>query len=183
MASGGARNRSGPQPSESSLTSAKRGLAFRTLDSAGYSGKVPEFPLTPLVLFDEYYDGEGKSREKVKERDEGATLGFREREAAIWATVWTYPQAIAWAEEPWRHETIAEFCRLKATIEFEPGSNASLVGQMHRYRDQIGLSPAGLKENGWKIGVPSPAEDRPVKSAPRRSSSKARLKVVSGGGG
>lgn len=181
MSSGGARNRSGPQPSESSLTSAKRGLQFRTLDADGYSGEAPEFPLTPIVQFMDYYDDEGK---KAKSRDEGATLGFREREAAIWETVWTYPQAIAWAEEPWRHETIAEFCRLKATIEFEPGSNAALVGQMHRYRDQIGLSPAGLKENGWKIGVPAAAESAPaVKAAPRRSSSKARLKVVSGGGG
>lgn len=162
MASGGARNRSGPQPSESSLTSAKRGLAFRTLDAQGYSGKVPEFPLPPATTDDE--------------------LGSRE--LAIWETLWAYPQAIAWAEEPWRHETVAEFCRLKATIEFEPGSNAALVGQMHRYRDQIGLSPAGLKENGWKIGAAAPADSAPAaKSAPRRSSSKARLKVVSGGGG
>lgn len=164
MASGGARNRSGPQPSESSLTSAKRGLSFRMLDAEGYSGAVPEFPLTPSTTDD--------------------LIGARE--ASIWATVWTYPQAIAWAEEPWRHETIAEFCRLKATIEFEPGSNAALVGQMHRYRDQIGLSPAGLKENGWKIGAPAVAESASVnaQAAPRRkSSSKARLKVVSGGGG
>lgn len=162
MASGGARNRSGPQPSESSLTSAKRGLAFRTLDARGYSGKVPVFPLPPATTDDE--------------------LGSRE--LAIWETLWAYPQAIVWAEEPWRHETVAEFCRLKATIEFEPGSNAALVGQMHRYRDQIGLSPAGLKENGWKIGALAPVDSAPaVKSAPRRSSSKARLKVVSGGGG
>ena len=61
---------------------------------------------------------------------------------------------------------------------------AALVAQTHRYRDQIGLSPAGLKENGWKIGALAPADSAPaVKAAPRRSSSKARLKVVSGGGG
>lgn len=162
MTSGGARNRSGPQPLESSLTSAKRGLAFRTLDAAGYAGKVPAFPLPAST-----------SEEMI-----GA------REVGIWATLWEYPQAFAWAEEPWRHETIAEFCRLKATIEVEPGSNAALVGQMHRYRDQIGLSPAGLKENGWKIGAPAATEGAPAKkAAPRRSSSKARLKVVPGGGG
>ena len=89
MASGGARNRSGPQPSESSLTSAKRGLAFRTLDAAGYSGVVPEFPLP------------------ASESDDSVS----DRERRIWETLWTYPQAIVWAEEPWRQETLAEFCR------------------------------------------------------------------------
>ena len=161
MASGGARNRSGPQPQESSLTSAKRGLSFRTLDAAGYSGKVPEFPLPPSTSDDLIAD----------------------REVQVWETLWSYPQAIVWAEEPWRHETIAEFCRLKAIVELSPDANAALVAQTHRYKDQIGLSPAGLKENGWKIGAPAPAEDRPAKAPPRRSSSKARLKVVSGGGG
>lgn len=162
MASGGARNRSGPQPSESSLTSSKRGLAFRTLDAAGYSGDVPEFPLPPSATED--------------------LVSVRERR--IWETLWTYPQAIVWAEEPWRQETLAEFCRLKAVVELSPAANAALVAQTHRYKDQLGLSPAGLKENGWKIGAPAPVESAPAaKAAPRRSSSKARLKVVSGGGG
>ena len=162
MASGGARNRSGPQPQESSLTSAKRGLAFRTLDAAGYSGEVPEFPLP------------------ASESDDSVS----DRERRIWETLWTYPQAIVWAEEPWRQETLAEFCRLKAIVELSPAANAALVAQTHRYRDQIGLSPAGLKENGWKIGAAAPADSAPAtKAAPRRSSSKARLKVVSGGGG
>lgn len=161
MASGGARNRSGPQASDASLTSAKRGLSFRTLDAAGYSGRVPEFPLPAS-------------------EDDG---DIGPREVAIWETLWTYPQALVWAEEPWRHETVAEFCRLKAIVEFSPGSNAALVAQTHRFKDQIGLSPAGLKENGWKIGVAAPAEDAQVVKSPRRSSSKARLKVVSGGSG
>lgn len=160
MASGGARNRSGPQPTDSSLTSAKRGLAFRTLDAAGYSGKVPEFPL-PASTSDELIGS---------------------REVAVWETLWTYPQALVWAEEAWRQETLAEFCRLKAIVELSPDANAALVAQTHRYKDQLGLSPAGLKENGWKIGAPAAMEDAPRKAAPRRSSSKARLKVVSGGG-
>ena len=161
MASGGARNRSGPQPQESSLTSAKRGLSFRTLDAAGYSGKVPEFPLPPS--------------------SSGALIA--DREVQLWETLWSYPQAIVWAEEPWRQETVAEFCRLKAIVELAPDANAALVAQTHRYKDQIGLSPAGLKENGWRIGAPAPAENQSVSKPVRRSSSKARLKVVSGGGG
>ena len=163
MASGGARNRSGPAPSDSSLTSARRGIEFRTLDALGYVGVVPDFPLPPAA----------------------AAEALAEREAEIWERVWSYPQAIAWAEEPWRHETVAEFCRLKAIIELAPDANAALVSQMHRYRDQIGLSPAGLKENGWKIGEKPASEAAPYETAApsaRRTSSKARLKVVPGGG-
>lgn len=160
MASGGARNRSGPQPVESSLKSAQRGLAFRTLDASGYSGAVPSFPL-PASASDDLI---------------GA------REVAVWETLWTYPQAFVWAEEPWRQETLAEFCRLKAIVELSPDSNAALVAQTHRYKDQLGLSPAGLKENGWKIGQVAPVEAEGAPKVPRRSSSKARLKVVSGGG-
>lgn len=146
---------------ESSLKSAQRGLAFRTLDAAGYSGEVPRFPL-PASASDD-------------------AIGARE--VAVWETLWSYPQAAVWAEEPWRQETLAEFCRLKAIVELSPDSNAALVAQTHRYKDQLGLSPAGLKENGWKIGAPVVVEDASVKhSPPRRSSSKARLKVVSGGG-
>lgn len=160
MASGGARNRSGPRPDESSLKSAQRGLSFRTLDAAGYSGTIPHFPLPASALDD--------------------TIGARE--VAVWETLWTYPQAAVWAEEPWRQETLAEFCRLKAIVELSPDSNAALVAQTHRFKDQLGLSPAGLKENGWKIGTPAPVEAEGAAKPARRSSSKARLKVVSGGG-
>jgi hypothetical protein len=45
--------------------------------------------------------------------------------------------------------------------------SAALLGQIHRFGDQIGLTPAGLKENGWKIAEPTPAEpaDEPSEGA------------------
>jgi hypothetical protein len=42
---------------------------------------------------------------------------------------------------------------LKTVVEFAPSASAALVGQLHRYRDQIGLTPAGMKENGWAIAA------------------------------
>jgi hypothetical protein len=42
------------------------------------------------------------------------------------------------------------------------GSEATAAdkGSIHRFADQIGMTPAGLKENGWKIAdAPTPAAD------------------------
>lgn len=154
MSSGGARNRSGPSVDPGSGRSDRRGLSFVALPSEGFGGEPPEFPLPDASA----------------------------RELAIWADAWTTPQACAWIGEPWRWQTVAEYARFKAQCESEP--NASLIGQLHRYRDQIGLSPAGLKENGWQIARDETAARRePEPDEPRKSSSRDRMKVVKGSGG
>lgn len=135
MARGGARNRSGPAPDPTSGRSDRRGLRLTALDADGYSGEAPEWPLAASSI-----DG---------------VIG--EAELAAWAQSWRTPQAIAWAEEPWRWPIIAEYCRVKAVVEVTPHASAALVSQLHRYRDQIGLTPAGLRENGWQIAPPAPA--------------------------
>lgn len=147
MAKGGARNRSGPPADPSSARSEARGYTLTALPNQGYDGEVPEFPLPRIVRFNDFYE-DGKKR---RESDGGATEQFRERELDVWAEQWRTPQACAWSLESWRWPTIAEFCRLKTIVELEPDGNASLVAHLHRFRDQIGLTPAGLKENGWAI--------------------------------
>lgn len=127
---GGARNRSGPAPDPSSGRSERRGLSFQALPNEGYRGNVPDWPL-------------GGGPEQVVDREQ-----------AVWAEVWQTPQAAAWAIEAWRWPIIAEYCRLKAIVEADPAASAALVAQLHRYRDQIGLTPAGLRENGWAIAQP-----------------------------
>lgn len=167
MARGGARNRSGPQPNPESERSIKRGFSVTALPNEGFQGEVPEFPLPSP-------DAEGME-----------SLGLRE--LAIWAEAWTTPQACAWSLEPWRWSIIAEYCRLKAIVEFNPGSNAALVTQIHRYRDQIGLTPAGLRENGWAIAVDQVAQkEREIgedEAATKKAAggSRNRLAVVAGG--
>lgn len=153
MPSGGARNRSGPQADPTSGRSDRRGYTLTALPSEGFTGIVPEFPLEPIVMFAEYFDGSGKDRTKIKERDEAETESFREREAHVWAEAWTTPQACAWSMESWRWPIVGEYCRLKTVVEFDPSASAALVGQLHRYRDQLGLTPAGLKDNGWAIAA------------------------------
>lgn len=147
MTHGGSRAGSGPAPDPNSDRSEARGLDFSKLPAAGYSTPAPGFPLDPIVLFSEHFE-EGK---KVREVDPGGSESFHDRELVVWAEAWRTPQAAAWALESWRWPIVAEYCRLKVSVELDPSSNAALVGQLHRYREQIGLTPAGLIRNGWQI--------------------------------
>lgn len=181
MASGGSRNNSGPPADPNSLRSAKKNFTLTALPSEGYGGEVPEFPLPRIVRFNDFYE-DGKKR---RESDGGATDAFRERELDIWAESWTTPQACAWSLESWRWPTIAEFCRLKAVVELEPDANAALVAQMHRFRDQIGLTPAGLRENGWAIAanqVGAKRAENEQRAPVKRTSARDRMQVVDGSG-
>src|SRR5690242_18980502 len=126
MARGGARNRSGPAPSEKSGRSDRRGHSLTALPAQGYDGPIPEFPLP----------------------------GASDREVEVWEQAWRTPQACAWSmpSEAWRSSTVALWVRTKVRCE-DPDAVASLLGQLHRFADQIGMTTAGLAEMGWKVAV------------------------------
>jgi len=157
MARGGARNRSGPPPAEDSERSDRRGYRLTALPAEGYRGEIPEFPLP----------------------------GASERELEVWAQAWRTPQACAWAmpSEAWRQRTVALWVRTSVRCE-EPDAPASLLGQVHRFADQIGMTTAGLAEMGWKVAADELGERAAEKEsgeAKPRQSSRDRMKVVSGG--
>lgn len=158
MPRGGARNRSGPGHDPDSNRSDQRGISLTTLPSEGFTGEAPAFPLPAP-----------------------ANRAVAARECEIWAEAWTTPQAAAWAAASWRWTIVAEYCRLKATIELTPDIAASFVSQLHRYRDQLGLTPAGLKENGWRIAVDETAVKRTAARKTARPSAKQRMSVVRNG--
>ena len=179
MTSGGPRARSGPAADPDSGRSAARGLNFQALPYEGYQGPIPDFPLDPIVLFSEHF----KDGAKVREADEGASTDFHSREGVVWCEAWRSPQGAAWAVESWRWPVIAEYCRLKVAVELDPGANAALVGQLHRYREQIGLTPAGLRLNGWQVARDEVGarRDEPAKSESpggRMSARERRLRAV-----
>lgn len=157
MARGGARNRSGPKADEASGRSDRRGFSLTALPSEGYDGPVPEFPLPEPS----------------------------ERELEVWAQAWRTPQACAWAmpSEAWRQRTVALWVRTSVRCE-APDAGAALLGQLHRFADQIGLTTAGLAEMGWKVAVDETAAKRVERQseAARPTSSRDRMKVVGGRG-
>ena len=149
MTSGGARNRSGPRVDPNSGRSDQRGLKLTALPTS-YDGPVPDFPLP----------------------DESV------REAELWAQTWKLPQANAWSlpSESWRVRTVAMWVRLSVRCE-DPEAGPSLIGQLHRFADQVGLTTAGLSEMGWQVATDEVAEHA-AEVAPRRQ--ERRLRAVAG---
>ena len=155
MAKGGARNRSGPQPDPMSMRSAARGLEFTALPASGFDGEPPSFPLPDST----------------------------ERELELWLSLWRTPQAAWWAQQQWCWHLVAMYVRTFVLAESVDCPNAALLGQVHRFGDQIALTPAGLRENGLTISRDQISEKREArKSAARAPSARDRMKVVSGDG-
>lgn len=176
---GGARNRSGPPSDPNSLRSAKKSGAsgLIQLPSSGYDGAAPTFPLMAFTV----YRWEYEDKRRFQVRDDEATDDFREREQALWEQIWTYPQACAWAVEPWRWQSVAMWVRTAVVCESSEATAAD-KGAIHRFADQIGLTPAGLRENGWAISRDETAERRQAKAPAKRSSARDRMAVVNGNG-
>ena len=151
MARGGARNRSGPQPDPMSGRSDARGLKFDQLPAEGYDGEAPEFTLP----------------------------NPSDRELRVWANLWRTPQAAAWARESSRHSAVENYTR-RAVRSEDPEASAAIMAQVHRLGDQLGLTPAGLRENGWVIARDEVTPKRAERSAP--SVPTRRLRAVGDGG-
>ena len=153
MPAGGARNRSGPAPDPTSGRSDRRGFKLTALPSEGYQGEAPDFPLPKPSA----------------------------RELAVWAILWSTPQACAWSMESWRWLNIADLVRLQVRGEAHdaPVNIATVTRQL---RADLGLTPAGLKENGWAIAVDQIGARREEKAAapPRLSSRSKMLRAVGG---
>lgn len=158
MTRGGARNRSGPPKQEGSARSDAAGYVLTALPAEGYKGDVPDFPLPEPS----------------------------DRETELWAEAWRTPQACAWSlpSEAWRQRTVAMWVRMSVRCE-QPDAPASLLGQLHRFADQIGMTTAGLAEMGWKVAVDQTAQKRAEKATevPKRSTARDRMKVVQGDAG
>lgn len=151
MAKGGVRNRNGAAPDPNSARSAKAGLEFDQLPSEGYQGDYPEFSLPDAT----------------------------DRELQVWDELWRTPQASAWAKEPWRARTVEMYTRW--SVRSEGDVPAAFLGQVHRLGDQLGLTPAGLRENGWEIvrdQVAAKRSEKPAGNSGQMSARERRLKAV-----
>jgi len=126
-------------------------LSFTALPAEGYIGEIPDFPLP----------------------------GPTDREIEVWGSLWRTPQAAAWSVQSWRWLNVADLVRLQVRGEAHdaPVNIATVVRQL---RADLGLTPAGLKENGWTIAEDQVGARRDDKASEPRKSSRDRLKVVGG---
>jgi len=153
MASGGARNRSGPPADPTSGRSDRRGFSLTALPAEGYKGEPPDWPLSDASI----------------------------SELSLWADAWRTPQACAWSmpSEAWRQRTVALWVRTRIRCE-DPDAPASLLGQLHRLADQVGMTTAGLAEMGWKVAVDEVTTKRETSEPEQKpkGSSRSRLRAV-----
>lgn len=151
MPRGGARNRSGPPPDPASGRSERAGLRFTALPAEGYDGEPPD----------------------LKEFLPRATL----REQAIWAQLWRTPQAAAWAREPWRWPVVADLVKYlrRADAAKSPVGLATAIRQL---RDDLGLSTAGLKQQGWAIAADELEQRRDERQEPAEAKPARRLRAA-----
>ena len=153
----------------------RRNFTLTALPSEGFKDEVPGFPLPTATQYE--WVQEDKQRFRVPSVE--LTEAYRDRELEVWADAWTTPQACAWSVQSWRWTILAEYCRLKTVVEKSADTSAALVGQLHRYRDQLGLTPAGLKDNGWAIAVDEVADKRDEKTSEVAPPAR-RLRALSG---
>lgn len=171
MTRGGARNRSGPQADPNSGRSDRRGYSLKALPSDGFDGEAPSWPLPRREVFRKEVDEFGNS---VPMFDKAATEAVARREVELWEWAWLTPQACAWSmpSESWRLHTIAMWVRTFVLCESSDATAAD-KGSLHRFADQIGMTPAGLRENGWaivtdEVGAKSREREQQEVAAPKR---------------
>ena len=152
---GGARNRSGPHPSANSARSDARDIRAKRLSVGGYVGDFP--PLSDLLP------------------------DAVEREGVVWADLWRTPQASEWIRESWRWRSISLFVRWSVRAE-DPEASAATINAAQRLADQIGLTPAGLKENGWLI-VADDAASNPDQQQKQKTAAGGKGTSRTNGGG
>lgn len=181
MSSGGSRNRSGPQADPSSGRSEARGIRLDALPSEGRAGGPPiPWPLSDPQVF---IEGVENGR-PVKQLDSVASEERKAAEEALWDEVWSYPQAVAWERERWRWNILAMWVRTFLTAS-GPEAKAADKTALHRFGDQLGLTPAGLRENGWAIARDEVSEKRAEAASAEPSTGKRerRLRAVGDGSG
>jgi hypothetical protein len=122
----GGHARSGPAHDPQSGRSESRGLtSVAVLPATGYQGKLP-----------------GLNRYLPK-----PTRQHRE----VWERLWRTPQACVWIKEPWRHPVVAELARLEVMTLDPEGCAVGIWQAIRQRRDDLGLSTAGRRLEGWEI--------------------------------
>lgn len=164
MPKGGARVNSGPPPDPNALrrdrASDKDGWTL--LPAAGRSTEAPGWPLRRHV-------------EQVTDLDRHvAAEADDERETVVWSQVWATPQAVAWERLAWSFD-VAIYVRFLVAAE---AGDMKAAGEVRQWSDRLGLNPAAMLRNRWKIAPDELASRRTSPapgSGPRRSSARDRL--------
>lgn len=122
----GGHARSGPAKDPKSGRSEAAGVTVAVLPAVGYQGRVPglnQFLPNPTS-----------------------------RHRAVWNEIWRHPQACVWVKQRWRYPVVAELVRLMVMTEQEDCA-VGIWSAIRQRRDDLGLSTAGRRLEGWEIAT------------------------------
>lgn len=178
MPRGGARVNSGPPPDPNALRRDRKEdkQGWTLLPAGGRKDPAPKWPLVSLV--DELEDSEAPDRviQAVTEREA--------REQDLWGQLWATPQAVVWERLGWSFE-VAMYVRLLAAAE--RSADTKSLAEARMWSDRLGLNPAAMLRNRWKIADDEVAQRRqpPSGTGTKRGSSvrERALRAVSPDGG
>ena len=72
-----------------------------------------------------------------------------ERELEVWSAIWATPQAVAWSRLGWTHD-VALYVRHLVLAE---AGNSKAAGESRQWSDRLGLNPAAMLRNRWKVAA------------------------------
>ena len=154
MSSGGARGNAGRVADPNALRRDRSGDSATWTVLAPFDGDAPAWPLAESEL-----------------------LGHRE--VVIWERLWKRPQASEWLRLGLEDE-VALYCRYLAEAEL-PDASSAVRTLVKQHQELLGLSTAGLNRLRWQMPAGDPVKVEP-QGGKRKSSSRARLKVVGNDG-
>ena len=172
MPRGGARVNSGPPPDPNALRRDRKEdkQGWTLLPAGGREGEPPAWPLADLTAGD-------------SDDAQFSAIQLHERELEVWRDLWATPQAVVWERMRYTHE-VAVYARL--VVAAERSAETKALAEARMWSDRLGLNPAAMLRNRWKIAEDELAERRssPSGTRPKRGSSvrDRALRAVSDGG-
>ncbi|WP_443714025.1 phage terminase small subunit [Rhodococcus rhodochrous] len=94
---------------------------WRTLPAAGRPGRAPAWPM-------------GKANRQ---------------QSALWRSLWSTPQAVAWEELGWTR-VVARYAQVLLVCE-SPECTAAMLAEARQLEDRLGLSPMAMKRLQWEV--------------------------------
>ena len=149
---GGARTNSGPPPDPNSRRQQTRGQASGWVDlpAEGRAESAPDWPLATST----------------------------DHEVGVWESLWALPQAKAWEMLQIPPRVVALYVRFSVRAEGDGAEATKAATEARQAEDRLGLNPAAMLRNRWRIKADDLAEKRIEKAPAKRRALKVAPDAV-----
>lgn len=147
---------------------------WTSLPSEGRIGPAPVWPLRTWLESTAHL----LNQDELSSSDKKIPLGrdairADEREAEIWAELWTTPQAVVWERKKAVHD-VALYTRFMWAAE---SGDMKAAAEARQWNDRLGLNPKAMLSLRWKIAADDVASKREAKTVTAKLSASERMKA------